>query len=156
MREEDKAFKNALAIYLDDSNLWEKIATAVPGRIVEEIKIRYEVLVAEVNAIELGLIPFSHYADSFKESRKLDSHVAIDRRKNNLKKFRMNLVVEKYHYDLIQIAKELLGRKRSTDYFSKVWTNMGETIGETYPSSVSILERLHKWPTMHKSTLNEW
>ena len=49
MREEDKAFKNALAIYLDDSNLWEKIATAVPGRIVEEIKVPYEVLVAEVS-----------------------------------------------------------------------------------------------------------
>ena len=79
-REEDKAFENALAIYLDDSNLWEKIAAVVPGRTVEDIKMHYEVLVADVNAIELGLVPFPHYVDSFKKSRKLVGHIAIDRK----------------------------------------------------------------------------
>lgn len=77
-REEDKAFENALAIYSDDSAPWEKIAAAIPGRTVDEIKNHFEVLVADVNSIESGLLPLPHYADSFKKSRKRTAHVAVD------------------------------------------------------------------------------
>ncbi|XP_071916088.1 uncharacterized protein [Coffea arabica] len=79
-KEEDKAFENALAIYSYDSNLWEKIVAAVPARTVEEIKIHYEVLVADVNAIELGLVPLPRYVDSFMKSRKLIGHAVVGRK----------------------------------------------------------------------------
>lgn len=77
-REENRAFENALAIYSDDGNLWEKIAAAVPGRTLEEIKDHFEVLVSDVNEIESGLVPLPCYADSFKKSRKRGGHAAVD------------------------------------------------------------------------------
>ncbi|CDP01717.1 unnamed protein product [Coffea canephora] len=80
-KEEDQAFENALAIYSYDSNLWEKIVAAVPGRTVEEIKIHYEVLVADVNAIELGLVPLPHYADSFMNYRGISMRSNRDHKK---------------------------------------------------------------------------
>ncbi|KAL3525112.1 hypothetical protein ACH5RR_013484 [Cinchona calisaya] len=79
-REEDKAFENALAIYYDTSNLWEKIAAAVPGKTREEIKDHFQVLIADVNAIESGLVPLPRYTDSSKKSRKRVGHAALDKK----------------------------------------------------------------------------
>ncbi|KAE8732848.1 Transcription factor RADIALIS [Hibiscus syriacus] len=65
--EQDKAFENALATYPEDcSDRWEKIAAAVPGKTLEEIKEHYEILVDNVNRIESGFMPLPLYdsADS--------------------------------------------------------------------------------------------
>nr|AXY87681.1 transcription factor SRM1-like protein [Cymbidium sinense] len=61
--EEDKAFENALAIHHETcSDWWEKIAAAVPGKSMEEIKKHYEILVEEVRNIESGRVPLPNYA----------------------------------------------------------------------------------------------
>uniref|UniRef100_A0A5B6YQC3 Putative transcription factor DIVARICATA-like n=1 Tax=Davidia involucrata TaxID=16924 RepID=A0A5B6YQC3_DAVIN len=68
-REQDKAFENALAIYFEDSSdRWEKIAAAVPGKTLEEIKYHYNLLVEDVNAIESGLVPLPCYVSSSNDS----------------------------------------------------------------------------------------
>ncbi|KAE8687750.1 Protein RADIALIS-like 3 [Hibiscus syriacus] len=67
-REQDKAFENALATYPEDcSDRWEKIAAAVPGKALEEIKEHYELLVDDVNRIESGYVPLPPY-DSYDSS----------------------------------------------------------------------------------------
>ncbi|GMI88408.1 hypothetical protein like AT5G08520 [Hibiscus trionum] len=61
-RDQDKAFENALAIYPEDSSdRWEKIAAAVPGKTLEEIKAHYELLVEDINQIESGCVPLPPY-----------------------------------------------------------------------------------------------
>ncbi|KAH7569823.1 hypothetical protein JRO89_XS05G0004500 [Xanthoceras sorbifolium] len=64
-KEQDKAFENAIATYPEDaSDLWEKIATDVPGKTLEEIKHHYELLVEDVNRIESGCVPLPSYNSS--------------------------------------------------------------------------------------------
>ncbi|RZB41919.1 tRNase Z TRZ1 isoform X1 [Glycine soja] len=64
-REQDKAFKNALATHPeDDSDRWEKIAADVPGKTIEEIKQHYELLVEDINQIESGCVPLPSYNSS--------------------------------------------------------------------------------------------
>lgn len=68
-REEDKAFENAIAMHCieeDDSKeqqqqQWQKIASMVPSRSVEELKQHYQILLEDVNAIEAGNIPLPNY-----------------------------------------------------------------------------------------------
>ncbi|KAE8677872.1 Transcription factor DIVARICATA [Hibiscus syriacus] len=61
-RDQDKAFENAIATYPEDcSDRWEKIAAAVPGKSLEEIKEHYEILVEDVNRIESGCVPLPPY-----------------------------------------------------------------------------------------------
>lgn len=56
--EENKALESSLAIYDEDrSDRWEKIACAVPGRTIAEIKQQYQRLVEDIKAIEAGLVP---------------------------------------------------------------------------------------------------
>lgn len=64
-REEDKAFEKALAFIPEDgTEKWEKIAEAVPGKTLEEIKHHYDLLVEDINNIESGLVPLPTYAFS--------------------------------------------------------------------------------------------
>ncbi|KAL4319212.1 hypothetical protein GQ457_18G014190 [Hibiscus cannabinus] len=64
-REQDKAFENAIATYPEDcSDRWEKIAAAVSGKTLEEIKEHYELLVEDINRIESGLVPPPPYDSS--------------------------------------------------------------------------------------------
>ncbi|KAL5993392.1 hypothetical protein ACLOJK_014316 [Asimina triloba] len=64
-REQEKAFENALATHPENcSDWWEKIAAAVPGRSLDEIKHHYELLVEDVNNIDAGLVPLPSYASS--------------------------------------------------------------------------------------------
>lgn len=61
--EEDKAFENALAIHHETSgDWWEKIAAAVPGKFVAEIREHYELLAEDVRDIESGRVPPPDYA----------------------------------------------------------------------------------------------
>lgn len=57
-----------MAVHSGDAYLWEKIAAAVPGRTLEEIKHHFADLYADVNAIESGLVPLPQYADCSKKS----------------------------------------------------------------------------------------
>ncbi|KAL1217722.1 Transcription factor SRM1 [Cardamine amara subsp. amara] len=61
-RADDLAFERALAIYTDKTDYnWEKIAAAVPGKTIEQIKEHYEVLVRDVMMIESGYVPLPDY-----------------------------------------------------------------------------------------------
>lgn len=63
--EEEKAFEDALAIYYEAcSDWWEKIAAAVPGKTLAEIKCHYEILAEDVHSIESGRVPLPSYASS--------------------------------------------------------------------------------------------
>ncbi|CBI15416.3 unnamed protein product, partial [Vitis vinifera] len=63
-REEEKAFENAIAMHWteDCKEVWDKIASMVPGKSVDELKQHYQFLVEDVNAIEAGHIPLPNYA----------------------------------------------------------------------------------------------
>lgn len=61
-REQDKAFENAIATYLEDaSDRWEKISTDVPGKSLDEIKEHYELLMDDISRIESGYVPLPSY-----------------------------------------------------------------------------------------------
>lgn len=63
-REEEKAFENAIAMHWideDSKEQWEKIASMVPNKTVEELKQHYQLLVEDVHAIEAGNIPLPDY-----------------------------------------------------------------------------------------------
>ncbi|PKA66448.1 Transcription factor DIVARICATA [Apostasia shenzhenica] len=63
--EEDKAFEDALAAHYDTcSDWWEKIAVALPGKLLEEIKNHYAILVEDVGSIESGRVPVPSYSSS--------------------------------------------------------------------------------------------
>ncbi|KAG6421475.1 hypothetical protein SASPL_118028 [Salvia splendens] len=58
-REEDKAFEIALVTHYNDAHMWAKIALAVPGKTVQDLKLHYEAL--SVMAFESGKMPLSIY-----------------------------------------------------------------------------------------------
>lgn len=60
-REEDKAFENALANYYDAADMWDKIALAVPGKTIQDLKLHYQALIDDVKAIESGKVPLPNY-----------------------------------------------------------------------------------------------
>ncbi|VAH38875.1 unnamed protein product [Triticum turgidum subsp. durum] len=63
--EQNKAFENALVLVDlgEGEAVWNKIADAVGGKTAEEIKRHYELLVADVDAIEAGRVPLPVYTD---------------------------------------------------------------------------------------------
>ncbi|KAI5683831.1 hypothetical protein M9H77_05059 [Catharanthus roseus] len=81
-REENKAFENALALYSGHTCSWDKIAAAIPGRTVDEIRNHFEVLVSDVNAIDSGDVPLPDYANSFKKPRKRVVRACTSRKRN--------------------------------------------------------------------------
>ncbi|KAF7829669.1 protein RADIALIS-like 3 [Senna tora] len=59
---QNKMFENGLAIYDKDSpDRWEKLARAVGGKTVEEVKRHYEDLVEDLRQIEEGQVPLPNY-----------------------------------------------------------------------------------------------
>ncbi|XP_019420466.1 PREDICTED: transcription factor DIVARICATA-like [Lupinus angustifolius] len=63
--EQDKAFESALVNHPEDApDRWEKIATDVPGKTIEEIKQHYELLVEDINQIESCCVPLPSYNSS--------------------------------------------------------------------------------------------
>lgn len=64
-REDDKAFERALAFISDDcADRWQKIAEAVPGKTLDEIKHHYDLLLEDIKNIESGFVPLPTYASS--------------------------------------------------------------------------------------------
>ncbi|XP_019436916.1 PREDICTED: protein RADIALIS-like 4 [Lupinus angustifolius] len=59
---QNKKFENALAIYDKDTpDRWQKLARAVGGKTVEEVKMHYEMLVEDLKQIEEGHVPLPKY-----------------------------------------------------------------------------------------------
>ncbi|GLT58031.1 hypothetical protein SLA2020_309570 [Shorea laevis] len=59
---QNKLFENALAIYDKDApDRWVKLARAVGGKSVEEVKRHYDMLVEDINQIESGQVPLPNY-----------------------------------------------------------------------------------------------
>ncbi|KAG6619791.1 hypothetical protein I3842_Q081500 [Carya illinoinensis] len=76
-KEEDKAFENAIAVHWvdEDSNEhWEKIASMVPSKSMDELKQHYQMLADDVRAIEEGHIPLPSYVGQEAASSSKDNH----------------------------------------------------------------------------------
>ncbi|CAL5205902.1 unnamed protein product [Lathyrus oleraceus] len=62
---QNKKFENALAIYDKDTpDRWQKLAKAVGGKTVEEVKRHYEMLVEDLKQIEEGHVPLPKYRNA--------------------------------------------------------------------------------------------
>lgn len=80
-KEEDKAFENAIAMHWvdEDSNEhWEKIASMVPSKSMDELKQHYQMLLDDVRAIEAGHIPLPSYVGQEATSSNKDNYGATD------------------------------------------------------------------------------
>lgn len=65
-REEEKAFENVIAVHSigeSDEKLWDNIASVVPSKTIDEIKLHYQFLVEDVDAIEAGKVPLPDYGN---------------------------------------------------------------------------------------------
>ncbi|XAR64123.1 hypothetical protein NMG60_11024347 [Bertholletia excelsa] len=70
---QNKLFENALAIYGEDTpERWQKLAMAVGGKTVEEVKRHYDMLVEDVKQIESGQVPLPHYKAAGKVYKFMD------------------------------------------------------------------------------------
>ncbi|KAL4333166.1 hypothetical protein GQ457_07G026370 [Hibiscus cannabinus] len=59
---QNKLFERALAIYDKDTpDRWQKVAAAVGGKSVEEVRRHYDILVRDLMYIESGRIPIPDY-----------------------------------------------------------------------------------------------
>ena len=78
-REEEKTFENAIAMHWTDDceEVWAKIASAVPGKSLDELKQHYQFLVEDVNAIEAGNVPLPNYAADEASSSSVKDHHAL-------------------------------------------------------------------------------
>ncbi|KAE8730400.1 Protein RADIALIS-like 2 [Hibiscus syriacus] len=67
---QNKDFESALAVYDKDTpDRWHNVAKAVGGKIAEEVKRHYELLVNDVMKIESGQVPFPKYRTTGKNTR---------------------------------------------------------------------------------------
>ncbi|XVE58713.1 hypothetical protein DITRI_Ditri04bG0191100 [Diplodiscus trichospermus] len=76
-REEEKAFENAIAMHWteeESKEQWEKIASMVPSKSVEELKQHYQILEEDISAIEAGQVPLPCYAGEEATSSAKDAH----------------------------------------------------------------------------------
>ncbi|CAN4086739.1 unnamed protein product [Withania somnifera] len=62
-REEEKAFENAIAMHWveDAEQQWDKFASMVPTKTIDELKQHYQILMDDVAAIEAGQVPIPNY-----------------------------------------------------------------------------------------------
>lgn len=67
-RFEDKLFEHALVMFSDDlPDRWEKIASQVPGKSPEDVRIHYDALVHDVRVIDSGRISLPKYDDDLSD-----------------------------------------------------------------------------------------
>ncbi|KAK4348151.1 hypothetical protein RND71_034490 [Anisodus tanguticus] len=84
-REQDKAFENALATYPEDSeDRWEKIASDVPWKTLEEVKYHYDLLLDDVGRIESGCVPLPCYNSSSESSTSHGGDEGTEKKSGNL------------------------------------------------------------------------
>ncbi|CAN4105481.1 unnamed protein product [Withania somnifera] len=83
-REQDKAFENALATYPEDAaDRWEKIASDVPGKTLEEVKHHFDLLLDDVSRIESGSVPLPCYNSSSDSSTSHGGDEVIGKKNGN-------------------------------------------------------------------------
>ncbi|KAF5733979.1 hypothetical protein HS088_TW16G00420 [Tripterygium wilfordii] len=89
-RDEEKAFENAIATHWteeDPKDLWDRIASMVPNRSMEELKQQYQILVDDVLAIEAGRVPIPTYigeeATPLSEDSQSLSRIAVNEKRLN-------------------------------------------------------------------------
>lgn len=58
----NKVFENALVTYENDPDQFQKIAD-LTGKTVEEVKIHYQKLIDDLDAIEAGKVPLPKYEE---------------------------------------------------------------------------------------------
>ncbi|XP_059300258.1 transcription factor SRM1-like [Lycium ferocissimum] len=82
-KEEDTIFENTLAIYFTDDNLLMKMAEALPGKSLDDIKQHYDMLVEDVDAIESGRVPLPKYPkmQSHSDQKSRFSKADVERRR---------------------------------------------------------------------------
>ncbi|KAK6925223.1 SANT/Myb domain [Dillenia turbinata] len=73
-REEEQAFENGIGLSWTEGSEehWNKIASLVPNKTLEELKQHYQVLLEDVNAIEAGHVPLPNYAEETSSTTKDD------------------------------------------------------------------------------------
>ncbi|KAI4346483.1 hypothetical protein L6164_007375 [Bauhinia variegata] len=82
---QNKMFENALAMYEKDSpDWWQKLAGAVGGKTVEEVKIHYQKLVEDVKLIENGQVPLPSYRNIASGTNKPYNFMGEQQRMKNL------------------------------------------------------------------------
>ncbi|KAL2499148.1 Duplicated homeodomain-like superfamily protein [Abeliophyllum distichum] len=97
--EENNLFENAIGDHnLEFPYLFNKIASLVPGKTIEQINEHYEALMEDVHLIESGHVPLPNYIDIDHNNRKPELSAETSRRKSKQKqKMRKFLVgLEKY------------------------------------------------------------
>ncbi|KAJ8762345.1 hypothetical protein K2173_007503 [Erythroxylum novogranatense] len=79
---QNKLFENALATYDQDTpDRFQKLARAVGGKTVDEVKRHYDMLVEDVKQIEAGHVPLPNYKKASKSHNCMDE----EQRLRNLK-----------------------------------------------------------------------
>ncbi|KAG0459180.1 hypothetical protein HPP92_022308 [Vanilla planifolia] len=147
-REEEKAFENALAVHFDTCGDWlEKVAAAVPGKAMREIKNHYKILVEDVSSIELGKVPLPDYAPSSFDG--LVDESFADKKGGVFHDSGHGGRGSKSDHER---RKELLGLRRNTGCSFSVWISMAKAIGEAYQGTSSSPEHQPRWPVMPRST----
>ncbi|XAR61751.1 hypothetical protein NMG60_11016258 [Bertholletia excelsa] len=67
---QNKQFEEALAFYDKETpDRWQKVARAVAGKSVEEVKRHYEILVNDIMQIESDQVPLPNYRSTGSNSR---------------------------------------------------------------------------------------
>uniref|UniRef100_A0A7N0T652 Myb-like domain-containing protein n=1 Tax=Kalanchoe fedtschenkoi TaxID=63787 RepID=A0A7N0T652_KALFE len=87
-RADDKQFESLLVEFPEGcANRFESVASRLPGRSVDEVVKRYEDLVADVEAIEAGLIPHPKYGGGDRRNEGSHLQKAPTQRKNTSSKW---------------------------------------------------------------------
>ncbi|KAL2895674.1 Transcription factor SRM1 [Bienertia sinuspersici] len=78
-RDEEKAFENAIATHsIDKSNEeWDKVASMVPTKTIEEIKQHFQFLVEDVGAIEAGKVPLPNYGSEVNTNTNTNTNTTL-------------------------------------------------------------------------------
>lgn len=88
-REEERAFENAIAMHWneDSKEQWDKLASMVPSKSIDELRQHYQTLVDDIGDIEAGLVPLPNYigeeaSTSTKDHQGFSGATAAEKRSN--------------------------------------------------------------------------
>lgn len=84
-RQEDILFEYALTVVPENCvDRWEKIASYVPGKTADEIRVHYQLLVDDLDDIEAGLIELPSYSDDYDDDYELVGNKKTDFRTSQI------------------------------------------------------------------------
>ncbi|CAI9113630.1 OLC1v1014266C1 [Oldenlandia corymbosa var. corymbosa] len=79
-REEEKAFENAIAMHWSNNNeedsqeQWDKMASMVPSKTIDELRQHYKLLADDIGDIEAGIVPLPSYIGEEASTSAKDGH----------------------------------------------------------------------------------